>query len=224
MFSRQEIARSKTYLLQPYDPIKSPLFYSWLMSYPLTWVPMINELFSRYDPASKVPVLVYAYPTGNPIILNAHHFKTTLCKRNRPWIRKGWCNFNRMVLIGHSMGGIFVSVDGTNQSRRTVGLFFDIRPARSTNSMSRRTTKPIFTNFIEFEPLPFVSRVILWRPAPRIPDGGYLYWTLGLVWSRCTEHRHYVQNTLKAMGNENIRKTDIKLTSINGLLLKILCC
>ncbi|HMP01551.1 MAG TPA: hypothetical protein PKC45_03515 [Gemmatales bacterium] len=96
------------YLAEPYDPTKIPvLFVHGMLSTPLTWAPLVNDLLA--DPAirSRYQFWFYLYPTGQPYLLSAADLRRRLVHLRAtvdPDVRdEVW---NEMVLVGHSMGGL----------------------------------------------------------------------------------------------------------------------
>ena len=90
------------YLLEPYDPNQIPVvFVHGLMSAPQMWVPTIHAIDSDPELRGRFQFWVFAYPTGEPILLSALRFRESLESVYRLYPKtKG------MILIGHSMGGI----------------------------------------------------------------------------------------------------------------------
>ena len=92
----------------PYDPGKIPVvFVHCLMSRPETWVPAVNELMADEKIRERYQFWFFLYPTGLPVWATAarlreemDRFRTTLDpRRANP-------NLDRMVMVGHSMGGL----------------------------------------------------------------------------------------------------------------------
>lgn len=205
---QEQERRQGLYLLQPYDPQKIPVvFIHGLMSYPQTWIPMINSLLSDTALHQKYQFWFYAYPTGNPIIINAHRLRQTLLQTKAGLDPEGddVC-FNRMVLIGHSMGGVLSqlmvqsSPDGlwdlATRSKRTIDEL-DISEEYKT----------YFHQLLEFQPLPFVTRVVFMATPHRGSDTADTFiGRLGVSLVSLPMHTvNMFKTTLKALGNENIR-------------------
>ena len=88
--------------LEPYDPRKTPvLIVHGLMSSPATWVPMVNTL--RADPVLRhnFQFWYFSYPSGYPIPYSA-----ALLRHELDAIDKAYPQHKRMILVGHSMGGV----------------------------------------------------------------------------------------------------------------------
>ena len=100
--------RSGMYALTDYDPNKIPIvFVHGLMSSPATWIQTINALFNVPEIRKNYQVFVFAYATGNPILYSAHLLRDALLKMNKKYNKDGQNkNFNNMIIVAHSMGGL----------------------------------------------------------------------------------------------------------------------
>jgi pimeloyl-ACP methyl ester carboxylesterase len=109
-FFRADKIRGQTGVkfLEPYQPGKIPvLLVHGLLSSPVTWAPMFNDL--QADPAlrERFQFWVYFYPTGDPYLATAADLR-----KNLDAIRKNLDPQGRdpaldqLVLVGHSMGGL----------------------------------------------------------------------------------------------------------------------
>jgi pimeloyl-ACP methyl ester carboxylesterase len=109
-FFRADSVRGKTGVkfLEPYQPGKIPvLLVHGLLSSPVTWAPMFNDL--QADPAlrERFQFWVYFYPTGDPYLATAADLRRGLDKLRAdvdPQHRDP--ALDQMVLVGHSMGGL----------------------------------------------------------------------------------------------------------------------
>jgi pimeloyl-ACP methyl ester carboxylesterase len=104
-------------MVEPYEPGKIPvILIHGLLSSPLTWAPLFNEL--RSDPLLRDRFQFWAcyYPTGHPFLGSADEVRGDLARLRAdfdPDHRDA--AFDHMVLIGHSMGGLIaklISQDG----------------------------------------------------------------------------------------------------------------
>jgi pimeloyl-ACP methyl ester carboxylesterase len=109
--------KSGIYMFEPYQPGKIPvLMVHGLLSSPLTWLPMFNDL--RSDPLlrERFQFWFYLYPTGNPYIETAAELRSALAElRNDLDPRHADAGLDHMVCVGHSMGGLvskLMTVDG----------------------------------------------------------------------------------------------------------------
>ena len=95
-------------LVRPYEPGKIPVvMVHGLLSSPLAWIPMLNELLR--DPAiqDRYQFMLYMYPTGMPVPIAASGLRDSL-EEARTQLASGaeGTGFDQMVLLGHSMGGL----------------------------------------------------------------------------------------------------------------------
>lgn len=154
------ISRKGLYLVYPYRKDKIPVvFVHGLASSPFIWFPMINELLA--DPAikEKYQFWVYWYPTVNPMLLSAADFRDTLYDLRKVYDPKNeHKSFDRMVLIGHSMGGLIAKLAVT-KGRKEEWMTAANVPYSAYDSMSEEYKKEIKRVF-DFDPVPFVKRVV----------------------------------------------------------------
>ena len=71
-------------LLRPYEPSKIPVvMVHGLISSPLAWIPMLNELLR--DPAiqQRYQFMLYMYPTGVPVPIAAAGLRDSLSQAER---------------------------------------------------------------------------------------------------------------------------------------------
>jgi pimeloyl-ACP methyl ester carboxylesterase len=94
--------------LEPYQPGKIPVvMVHGLLSSPVTWAPMFNDL--QADPVlrKRYQFWVYFYPTGMPFLATAAELRKDLTKMRQALDPEGTDRaLDDMVLVGHSMGGL----------------------------------------------------------------------------------------------------------------------
>ena len=97
------------HMLQPYDPNKIPVvFVHGLMSSPETWLSMFNSLLADTRIRQNYQFWFFMYPTGNPIAYSASMLRESLKEAQEIFDpEQSNPNFNRMVLLGHSMEACF---------------------------------------------------------------------------------------------------------------------
>ena len=151
--------RTGIYLVEPYQPGKIPVvLVHGLLSSPLTWAPLFNDL--RSDPVlrQKYQFLFYFYPSSDPYLATAADLRQSLQNlRANLDPRHQDAAFDEMVLIGHSMGGLvsrLLTIPGGDD-------FWDLvsnRPLRELKVQddTRKELQQVFY----FEELPLVKRVI----------------------------------------------------------------
>jgi pimeloyl-ACP methyl ester carboxylesterase len=105
--------RAGLYMLEPYDPDQIPIiFVHGLLSIPQMWRPTIDAIQSDPELRGKFQFWVFAYPTGDPIVLSALRLRESLARVYQLYPRtKG------MILIGHSMGGLLSRLQSTDSKR-----------------------------------------------------------------------------------------------------------
>lgn len=146
-------------MLEPYQAGKIPvIFVHGLLSDPLTWTGLINELRASDWFNERYQVWVFGYATGRPFLRSAADMRrecgdafATLAKDNPdPALQ-------RAVLVGHSMGGL-VSKLLVTHSDTVLWNSFAQRPLESlqTDEVTHRYLSDLFF----FQPLPFVQRAV----------------------------------------------------------------
>jgi pimeloyl-ACP methyl ester carboxylesterase len=118
-FFRADEVRARTglKLLEPYQPGKIPvLFIHGLLSTPVTWAPMFNDLQADPTLRDRYQFWVYFYPTADPYLATAADLRKRLNQlRNDLDPQHRDPALDRMVVVGHSMGGLIsklLTVDG----------------------------------------------------------------------------------------------------------------
>lgn len=88
--------------VQPYEPNKIPvLLVHGLQSTPAAWAPMVNAFWADPVIRRNYQIWVFGYPSGYPIPYSA-----ALLRRQLELLDKIYPNHRRIVLVGHSMGGL----------------------------------------------------------------------------------------------------------------------
>jgi pimeloyl-ACP methyl ester carboxylesterase len=160
-FVNPEVLKGRTgiYLVEPYQPGKIPVvFVHGLLSSPLTWAPLFNDL--RADPVlrQKYQFFFYFYPTSDPYLETAAELRHALQRlRDDLDPRREDKAFDDMVLVGHSMGGLvsrLLTVSGGDDFWHLASP----QPLRDLK-MDGETRQELQQVFY-FEELPLVKRVI----------------------------------------------------------------
>jgi pimeloyl-ACP methyl ester carboxylesterase len=143
-------------MLAPYQPGKIPVvFVHGLMSSPLTWIPMFNDLLADPVLRERYQFWFFMYPTGNPVLYSAAQLRKALRTAQETYDPEGNDPaFNRMVLCGHSMGGLLsrtcVHTSGDRLWKRLHVDEFDLAD----------DDVEFVRELLHFERLPFVDRVV----------------------------------------------------------------
>jgi pimeloyl-ACP methyl ester carboxylesterase len=157
--SDKQIEKAGMYLLEPYRENKIPVvMVHGLMSSPETWVEMFNDLRGDPELRRKYQFWFYSYPTGLPILYSGSLLRNELNEirskfdpdNNNP-------NFDQMVLIGHSMGGL-LSRQMVQDSGDTYWNSVFAEPIEDLNV--DEPTRELLQNIFYFKPQPFVKRVV----------------------------------------------------------------
>jgi pimeloyl-ACP methyl ester carboxylesterase len=113
--------------LQPFDPARTPvIFVHGLQETPASWTPMIDSL--RNDPwiREHYQFWVYSYPSGYP-----YPYSAALFRQDLDGIDRAFPNHKRVVLIGHSMGGMICRLMITDAGDKIWRDFFATSPAKT---------------------------------------------------------------------------------------------
>jgi pimeloyl-ACP methyl ester carboxylesterase len=99
---------SRVYLLEPFDPRKIPvILVHGLWSSPMTWMEMFNDLRAVPELRERYQFWFYLYPTGQPFWVSAADFRDDLREVQQTLDPdNASAPLQRMVLVGHSMGGL----------------------------------------------------------------------------------------------------------------------
>lgn len=155
----QAAERAGLMLIRPYEPAKIPVvMVHGLISSPLAWIPMLNELLRDPKINQNYQFLLYLYPTGMPVPIAASGLRDSL-EEARAQFDPAGSNpaFTQMVLLGHSMGGLLshamtVRSDEWFWQMYTYKRFEDIEgPPELLREID---------HYAHFDALPYVRRVV----------------------------------------------------------------
>ncbi len=119
---------------QAYDPAKTPVVcVHGLMDSPATWAPLLNALRADPEIRRRYQFWFYSYPSGYPYPLSAAIFRKQLdaIAAHHPGHKK-------IVLIGHSMGGIISRLMVTDSGNQIWMKLFGKTPAQTALSLQSR--------------------------------------------------------------------------------------
>ena len=160
--SNAQEKNSGLYLIEPYQPGKIPVvFIHGLMSSPDTWVQMIN--FLKNDPMirKRYQFWFYSYSSGVPVLSSAGELRKALLAAREelavtPEIRS---TFDRMVLVGHSMGGLVTRMLLQDDQHYIVEQMTQCPWSRICSELSPGELE-LVNKYTVFPALPFVHRAV----------------------------------------------------------------
>jgi pimeloyl-ACP methyl ester carboxylesterase len=147
------------YALAPYRPGRIPVvFVHGTASSPARWAEMVNEIEGDPTLNSRYQVWLFLYNTGNPILYSASLLRQALLGAVAELDPEGRDPaLRRMVVIGHSQGGLLtrlVATDGGDRIWKHVSNTsideLDVKPE----------TRELLRKVMYFEAVPGVKRVV----------------------------------------------------------------
>jgi len=139
--------------LQQFDPARTPvIFVHGLQETGASWAPMIDSL--RDDPAIRkhYQFWYFSYPSGYP-----YPYAAALFRQDLDGIKRTFPDHKRVVLIGHSMGGMICRLMVTDAGDKIWRDFFATPPARTPLASD---TRKLLEEALIFNHRPDVQRVI----------------------------------------------------------------
>ncbi len=209
------------YFVTPYDPDKIPLvFVHGLVSSPDAFKNTINELAVEPWFRERYQIWLYSYPTGNPWVVSSMNFRKKMREacayaRSQGHVR----NLRKMVVVGHSMGGIVTRSSVTDPGSTLYNGSF--RKPVNQLTLPQDGRRLIEDAFL-YEPLAEPSRVVFLAVPHRgspMADMGVSLWASKLIQLPKTLTIGLLDSTLLAVGDV-IRGADASgrlPTSINSL-------
>ncbi|GMV93087.1 MAG: hypothetical protein AMXMBFR82_28650 [Candidatus Hydrogenedentota bacterium] len=147
------------YMLEPYQPGKIPVvMIHGLVSSPLTWAEMLNDLRGQPELRERYQFWFYQYPTAYPFAYPASQLRNALRE-----VRENFdpehndAAFDDMVLIGHSMGGLIAKMLVQDSGDAVWGAIAR-KPLDELHASPE--VQAAIRDVFYFEPQPFVKRVI----------------------------------------------------------------
>ncbi len=163
------------YQLTAYDPDKIPVvFVHGLMSNPRTWAQMYNTILSDPELRRRYQFWIFTYPTGNPIAYSGSLLRKALLEVRRKCDPAGTNpNFDRMVLISHSMGGLLSKQMAMNTDVSLVEKVLGVPIDQLDITPEQRN---FLLDIMVFKRVPCVSRIIFCATPHR--GAGMAAWTV----------------------------------------------
>jgi pimeloyl-ACP methyl ester carboxylesterase len=143
----------------PYRPGLIPLvLVHGTTSSPLRWVEMLNRLLGDHEIRSRYQFWFFQYDSGNPVAFSALHLREALTEAVARVDPEGKDQaLRRMVLIGHSQGGLLVKMQAISTGDRLWNAV-SRKPIQELHLSDE--TRALFQKGLFVEPLPEVSRVV----------------------------------------------------------------
>jgi pimeloyl-ACP methyl ester carboxylesterase len=187
-------------LLRPYEPGKIPVvMVHGLASSPLTWIPMINELLNDPRVRENYQFMLFAYPTGAHVPIAMSSLREALWQSRTQFNTEGAApDFDQMVLLGHSMGGLLCHSLAVSSGDRFWQLHSD-RPFQEILGPPEVLTE--LRQFLFFEPMPSVRRVVYLATPHRGSD--LSRGMIGRVSSSLIEDSDHIQKLLSTLIADN---------------------
>jgi pimeloyl-ACP methyl ester carboxylesterase len=139
--------------LQPYDRNKIPvLVIHGLQDTPATWAPLLNELRREPQINRRYQFWVYNYPSGYPFFYSAELLREELDR-----VDKTYPDHKKIILIGHSMGGLVARLMVTDSNLMFWKAYFGKPPKEVPMDP---TPKDFIERLLIFRHRAEVSRVI----------------------------------------------------------------
>lgn len=147
------------YFLTPYDPDKIPVvLVHGLMSSPDAFKFIINDLAPEPWFRENYQVWLFNYPTGNPWLYTGIEFRRQMRAAAAYAQTQGHTrNLNRMVLIGHSMGGLISRSSITDPGTTLYDVHFN-KPIHELQV--NESTRGLIRDGLLYRPLTEPSRCI----------------------------------------------------------------
>jgi hypothetical protein len=144
------------YMFRPYEPGKIPLvFVHGLAETPLAFLQAINDFQNDPALAARYQLWVFVYPTGRTIVRSAQRLRDALDRGEAAYGADP--AFHRMVIVGHSMGGVLAHMVVSDSGRQVWDGALNVPPEalRATPETRAKLGQLLF-----FHPLPYVRRVV----------------------------------------------------------------
>lgn len=151
------------FLAEPYSPDRIPVvFVHGLMSSPRTWAQLFNTL--RSDPAIRknYQFWFFSYSTGMPILYSAMQLREGLDNAYATLVKGNpvaEANFNKMVIVGHSMGGLLTETTIEDSGDTLLRKLFEGESAELLKSLPENE-RELLKSALVFSPKPYVKRVV----------------------------------------------------------------
>ncbi len=146
------------YFNRPPDPERIPLvLVHGIKSTPDVFDRMVNELVAEEWIRRNYQLWVYSYPTGIPWPLAACHFRESFGEAVAYARQQGCRRLDRMVVIGHSKGGLITQASLREPGTAVYSTFVK-RPLDELDVNARE--RELIRELLMWKPLPCVRRAV----------------------------------------------------------------
>ncbi len=151
--------KDNVFLMAPYIPGRIPLvLVHGTASSPARWAQLLNEILNDRDLWHRYQVWLFTYNTGNPILFSGGILARGLRHVVAELDPEGTdAALRKMVVIGHSQGGILTKLTAIDSGERFREQAFTVPIDQLDVSPE---TRELLTRSFIYEPLPFVRRVV----------------------------------------------------------------
>ncbi len=159
VFTRQHLRHAGLYQIQLYDRERIPvILVHGLFSRPEAWVQVLNGLMADARIRSRYQFWVFLYPTGLPIWHSSMLLRTDLDRFHRELEKHGrHANLHRIILVGHSMGGLVSSLMVRDPGESFWATLSDTPLEELDLSPEARR---MITDMVKFSPRTDIARVV----------------------------------------------------------------
>ena len=191
------------YFLEPYDPEKIPLvLVHGLVSSPAAFKETINSLIPDPWFRQHYQIWLYNYPTGNPWTYSASRFREKMHEVCAYARSKGDSrNLDRMVVVGHSMGGVITHASIVNPGT----AFYDAQFSKPLDQLHVSADgRKVIRDTLLYQPLQEPKRVVFMATPHRgspMADFRFAVWISRLIRLPKTLTVELLDNTLNAVGD-----------------------
>jgi pimeloyl-ACP methyl ester carboxylesterase len=139
--------------LQQYDPNRTPvIFVHGLQETGASWAPMVDSLRNEPDIRKHYEFWFYSYPSGYP-----YPYSAALFRHELDGVKRAFPKHQRVILIGHSMGGMICRLMVTDAGDKIWRDIFGTSPQQTPLSGEARD---MLENSLVFNHRPEIKRVI----------------------------------------------------------------
>ncbi len=194
------LERANLLLIRPFESDKIPVvMVHGLISSPLAWIPMLNELLRDPVIQQHYQFMLYMYPTGVPIPIAAANLRDALLQAGQMYNPDGKNPaFNRMVLVGHSMGGLLSRTTAVSSGDQFWRLYSD---RTFEDILGPREILEELRRYFFFAPVPYVNRVVFLATPHRGSD--FSRGLVGRVGSNLISDPDYIHKLLYRLVKDN---------------------